>query len=242
MPINAKNKPGCPCCQCECANGTLYPKFTRIKVVISGLQASYDYLFEAPTADVNVLGRYRGTLSGLDGCNGSWFFDIDHTEANCIYDDPENPTQSPVIQEVEITNEWTLEDAYYSDCSGSATPTSDSETIYAAIGLGKLQASYFLADITLTTVWSGQLRGCQVVACENDFNPTQNGSLNPIPKNTLPNGPNTSAQHCSNGKIWLAVARYDPNLETGDPFICGDYEVEGASYIEAGTISVELLA
>jgi hypothetical protein len=31
-------------------------------------------------------------------------------------------------------------------------------------------------------------------------------------------------------------------VESGDPFACGNYDFEGASYIEAGTISVELLA
>jgi hypothetical protein len=94
MPINAKNKPGCPCCQCECDNGTLYPKFTRIKVVISGLQATYNWLIEVDVGTPGVIGRIRGSVTGADDLNGSYFFDIDHTEENCIYDDPENPTQS----------------------------------------------------------------------------------------------------------------------------------------------------
>ena len=240
MAINAKNKPGCPCCQCECADGTLYPKFTRIKVVISGLQASYDYLYETGVGIPGIVGRIRGTVTGLDECNGSWFFDIDHTEDNCIYDDPENPTQSAVNQEVEFYNDWEVEETYYTDCTTTGTGSTGSEIITAFIGVGKIAASYFNAGISASGGVT-QLRGCQAVACENDFDPTQNGSFNPIPTNSLPDGPATTSQYCSNGKLWLSVAKIT-GTETGDPFVCGDYEFEGASYIEAGTISVELLA
>lgn len=241
MAINAKNKPGCPCCQCECENGELYQKFTRIKVVISGLQASYDWLLETAVGIPGVIGRIRGTVTGLDECNGSWFFDIDHTEDNCIFDDPENPTQSPVNQEVEIYNDWEVEETYSGLCVSYGAGGTGSEIMTVLIGVGKLQASYFLASIATSGGFNTQLRGCQAVACENDFNPTQNGSFNPIPTNTLPDGPATSSQYCSNGKLWLSVAKI-AGTETGDPFVCGDYEFEGASYIEAGTITVELLA
>ena len=241
MPLNLNNKPGCPCCQCECANGTLYPKFTRIKVTISGLQASYDWLLETGVGIPGVLGRIRGVLTGLDECNGTYFFDIDHTEENCIYDDPENPTQSPVVQEVEVYNDWETEETYLTDCTTTGGSSVGSEIITVTIGVGKIAASYFLADITATGVFNTQLRGCQALACENDFDPTQNGSFSPIPKNTLPDGPATSSQYCSGGKIWLSVAKI-AGAETGDPFNCGDYEFEGASYIEAGTILAELLA
>jgi hypothetical protein len=242
MPINAKNKPGCPCCQCECDNGTLYPKFTRIKVVISGLQAAYDWLIEVDVGTPGVIGRIRGSVTGADDLNGSYFFDIDHTEENCIYDDPENPTQSPVNQEFEIYNDWEVEETYLTDCSNpNASTTTGSEIMTVLIGVGKLQASYFLASIASSNSFGGLMAGCQAVACENDFDPTQNGSFSPIPTNNLPNGPATSSQYCSNGKIWLAPVKI-AGVESGDPFACGDYEFEGASYIEAGTITVELLA
>jgi hypothetical protein len=238
MPINAKNKPGCPCCQCQCENGELYPKFTRIKVVISGLQASYDFVSQYQF--IGGTTKREGTVTGLDALNGSHFFDIDHTEENCIYDDPENPVQSQGSVDFEIYYDYE-DESFLTNCTPVGT-TTGSLIGTATIGLGKIAASYFLATIVVNDFTDTQLRGCQAVACENDFNPTQNGSFSPIPANILPDGPATTDQYCSNGKIWLSVEDGPFSGNDGDSIYCSSATVVGADYIEAGTITVELLA
>jgi hypothetical protein len=207
--------------------------------VISGLQASYSF-----SSEILLIGgvvHRTGTLTGLDGLNGSHFFDIDHTEENCIYDDPENPVQSQGSVDFEIYYDY-QDDSYPDPCGSIASTATGSLIGTATVALGKIAASYFLATVVVNDFSNTQLRGCQAVACENDFNPTQNGSFSPIPTNTLPNGPSTSSQYCSNGKIWLAPNKVPFTAEDGDDFLCAPGEWVGASYIEAGTITVELLA
>jgi hypothetical protein len=206
--------------------------------VISGLQASYNFVSQYQFIGGTI--KREGTVTGLDALNGSHFFDIDHTEENCIYDDPENPTQSPVNQEFEIYYDYE-DETYLTNCTLVAT-TTGSLIGTAIVGVGKIAASYFLASVVVNDFSDTQLRGCQAVACENDFNPTQNGSFSPIPTNVLPDGPATSSQYCSNGKIWLSVEDGPFSGNDGSAINCSAATVLGSDYIEAGTITVELLA
>lgn len=193
MPINAKNKPGCPCCQCECADGTLYPKFTRIKVTISGLKSSYTWKSGKVEASGGTIAT--STITGLDDVNGTHFFDIDHTEENCV--DEEAYPISP------ITTQFTAERAYEEvtyDGSCNVTGTlSGTETIYFDITITKDGPTFFAISAGIspgpgTPETTFDLVGCQDLACENDFDATIDAG-----------GTKGGGTPCSDGKF---VVRY----------------------------------
>lgn len=172
MAINAKNKPGCPCCQCECENGELYPKFTRIKVTISGLKASYTWkngVVYSPGGGTIAT----STVTGLDDINGTHFFDIDHTEANCV--DEEAYPISPTIVTFEAERAYE-EVTYDENCDVTGT-LSGTETIYFDITITKDGPAFFSIGAQVSggmgTPQTGfDLVACQELACENDFDAT----------------------------------------------------------------------
>jgi hypothetical protein len=172
MPINAKNKPGCPCCQCECDDGTLYPQFTRIKVTISGLKSSYTWkngVVYSPGGGTIAT----STITGLDEINGTHFFDIDHTEGNCV-DETAYPI-SPTIVEFEAERAYE-EVSYDGDCNETGT-ISGTETVYFSISVQKDGPTFFSIAAQMSpgpgTPETGfDLVACQDLACDNDFDAT----------------------------------------------------------------------
>lgn len=193
MPINAKNKPGCPCCQCECADGTLYPKFTRIKVTISGLKSSYTWKSGKVEASGGTIAT--STFTGLDDINGTHFFDIDHTPENCV--DEEAYPISPTIALFEVSREWE-EVTYDGDCDVVGT-LSGIETAYFAITIFKDSPTFFSIgagmkpeETNYETTFS--VDACQELACENDFDATVSAGTE-----------NADGAPCSDGQF---VVRY----------------------------------
>lgn len=172
MAINAKNKPGCPCCQCECESGELYPKFTRIKVTISGLKASYTWkngVVYSPGGGTIAT----STITGLDDINGTHFFDIDHTEDNCV-DESAYPI-SPIT--TQFTAERSYEEVTYDGSCNVTGTLSGTETIYFDITVTKDGPTFFAISASISpgpgTPETGfDLVGCQDLACENGFDAT----------------------------------------------------------------------
>lgn len=260
MPINAKNKPGCPCCQCECADGTLYPKFTRIKVVISGLPASYSYTvaydFEGTlrwgSLDA-VGGKYfygTITINGLDDLNGTHFFDVPHTPENCLeQEDYETGLIDSVLFDF-IDGSHSM-DAYTDTCEYLATVDD------AWYGQGKIELYRFADErwrIKLSFEYEQTsdldyqflrrqyfLYGCQNLGCGNDFDATQDLTFDFLPDdgsnyNTGLDCDNTQKK-CNTGKIWGNTG--DPiNYEYIDE--CDFDPMPNDCLVEHGTISAEI--
>ena len=194
MPLNLNNKPGCPCCQCECADGTLYPKFTRIKVTISGLKSSYTWkngVVYNPGGGTIAT----STVTGLDDINGTHFFDIDNTPENCI-DEDAYPI-SPTIVLFEVSREFE-EVSYDENCDVTGT-LSGTEIAYFAITITKDGPSFFSIGAYMkpeeTDYQTGfDVSACQELACENDFDATVSAGTE-----------NADGSPCSDGQF---VVRY----------------------------------
>ena len=239
MPINAKNKPGCPCCQCECSDGTLYPKFTRIKVTISGLKSSYTWkngvVYPFPTVGGVIA---TSTFTGLDDINGTHFFDIDHTPENCV-DEGAYPI-SPTIALFEVSRDYE-EVTYDENCDVIGT-LSGTEIAYFAITITKDGPSFFSIGAYMKPEESDyqtgfDLSACQELACENDFDATVSAGTE-----------NADGEPCSDGQF---VVRYcGTGLRSVYPYnqcsggtYCGETVADDNYTDDAGaTIFAEILA
>jgi len=211
-----KNKPGCPCCDCDCPDdGPSYPKFSLIRIVISGLSASYDYYNETQY-DFGLVQTHEGTVTGLDAANGTYLIreELEATmNAGCIVDDEESYPISVYEEEFTLYYTETLTQYPNFDCDPdvpsppTVTVVLYEETFYLRVDkMGPHWYSVQLSGVGLGD-GSGGLRGflvsgCQVFACENNFDASTDGTLTTTQRQHVlasEGGPH----ECSDGDIYF---------------------------------------
>lgn len=244
MSIRKKNNPGCPCCFCTCPDEvTEYQRFTRFRIEISGLAASYDYYNETQW-DFGWVQTHEGTVTGLDAANGTYIIEYDSANAGCIVDDP-GASYAVIIYEEIFTLYYTeTRTRYFNfDCDPDVPaelPEGVEEITYEVefkLVVTKEGEHWFRVQL-FTVNGRTLLSGCQVFACENGFDATQNGTLTDSQKehNAL-SFPDIDGELCSDGDIWFTPFSFSTNATST---ICGvarefaDMEIVGA--IAAETI------
>jgi hypothetical protein len=238
MGINAKNKPGCPCCQCTCPDGeTLYPKANKIKIEISGLADSHSFV--SYEAAIGGFYEYIGDVTGISDLNGTYFVDIDVTEENCIDDDIEPSPSQEVIGQVTVNYE---KSTYATgDCNdpnrtpvGTITETHLVDVTLTVTKIGPSAFSILLASNEY--IW---IKAFSLLGCENDFNSAQKGSFTSYDYNLTT--PSTSdIEQVKDGEdqeIWLAPFLLD--TENDGNTVC-DITFSGSDYLLAGSFKTYL--
>ena len=183
-----KNKPGCPCCDCTCPDdGPSYPKFSTIRIVISGLDASYDYYNESQ-GDLGSVRTHEGTVTGLDAANGTYLIreELEATmNAGCIVDGEESyPIE---VYEEEFTLYFTETVETHEPVAPCDDPFDTTVILYEEtfrLVVTKEGPHWYLVRLfgfgladPEGDLFGFGLSGCQVFACENNFDAATNGTL-----------------------------------------------------------------
>jgi hypothetical protein len=225
-----KNKPGCPCCDCTCPDeGPSYPKFSTMRIVISGLAASYDYYNESQW-DFGQVQTHDGTVTGLDAVNGTYIISSELGEtlnAGCI-DDSNTSYPILVYEEEFILYHTDSRTRYFNfDCDpdpGQPFPPVTATVEYEnEIHLRVWKEADHRYRVTLTgqgtpQVTGGEmlLSGCQNFACENNFDATTDGTLGPSVRDHSIDG--AGPWPCSDGDIWFVPFSFS---DESSSTICG---------------------
>lgn len=228
-----KNKPGCPCCACICPDEvTGYPRFSTMRIVISGLGASYDYYNEL--SGIFSTRTHDGTVTGLDAANGTYILrsELEATmNVGCVVDGEES---YPVgVYEEEFTLYYTEEITTYPLGGPCDTPLDTTVILYeVTFRLQVLKEGPHWYSVRLFTVNNpALLSGCQAFACENNFDATTDGTLTDSQKEHNEfSFPDIAGELCSDGDIWFTPFSFSTNASST---ICGvgrvfaDMEVVG---------------
>lgn len=259
MAINAKNKPGCPCCQCECGNGELYPKFTRIKVTISGLPASYSISYGYDFSGDALYGTYTAsglkywfgtfTIGGLDDLNGTHFFDVPNGEDNCL--EQEGYETGLIDTKVFdfIDRSYSL-DFYESDCDFSLN---ENDAWYAQVRIElyrfadeRYRVKLVFEDEAAPDLLeeskrqSYELRACQNLGCGNDFDATKNLTFSQLPDD----GSNINEYDCDNVPTYCKDGNILGFIGIGDLYVpledCAFNSKADDCFVDHGNILAEI--
>ena len=244
-----KNKPGCPCCTCQCPDdGPEYPRFSTIRVEISGLGSSYDYYNETFSGFGTVI-THEGTVTGLDAANGTYLIVAELEPGlnfGCIVDGDE--TYPVLVYEEEFTLYYTETVTSYPnfDCDPTVPfhPTVTVITYEETFKLTVTKEGDHWYKVALYGAGAGApgggllgflVTGCQVFACENNFDASTDGTLTDSQRLHLQvseGGP----VPCSDGDIYFTPFGYsDESTST----ICGRGR-EFADVDIVGTIAANL--
>ena len=219
-----KHGPGCPCCFCLCPdNETEYESFIRIRVEISGLAASYDYYNQLP----GILPAVRditGEMTGLDTINGTHIFDVeDALTGGCVSDAETTYPWVVAFTDFEVDFSELVIEYIQSDCSDDPPPAAYLNGYKADIRLSVIKEGEHWFRVQLAWLGTGgavylELSGCQVFACENSFDATQDGTLTDDQKTHGISYPDIEDELCSAGDIWLSPLGFATN---SDSPLCG---------------------
>ena len=246
-----KHGPGCPCCFCVCPDEeTQYEPFSTIRIEIAGLESSYDYYNESQN-DLGFVRTHEGTVTGLDAANGTYIIraELEATlNAGCVADDEES---YPVgLYEEEFTLEYTETLTQYPnfDCDPT-NPFPPTVTVIVYEVTFKLLVTkegphWFRVQLLglgpgYGTAGAGGmlLSGCQVFACENGFDATQDGTLTDSQKEHNEfSFPDIEGELCSEGDIWFSPFSFSTNATST---ICGRAR-EFADMEIVGTIAANI--
>jgi len=229
-----KNKPGCPCCACLCPDEvTGYAKFATMRIEISGLAESYDYYNETQ-GDLGVARTHEGTVTGLDAANGTYILrsELEETmSAGCIVDGEES---YPVgVYEEDFTLYYTETVTTYEPVAPCDDPLDTTVILYEVnFKLQVLKEGPHWYSVRLFTVNSpAQLSGCQVFACENNFNAETDGTLTDSQKEHNEfSFPDIAGELCSDGDIWFTPFSFETNATStvcGVSRVFADMEIVG---------------
>jgi hypothetical protein len=242
-----KNKPGCPCCDCTCPDdGPSYPKFSTIRIVISGLDASYDYYNESQW-DFGQVQTHDGTVTGLDAANGTFLIreELEATmNAGCIVDGEESYPIAVYEEEFTLYDTATRTRYYNFDCD-PAVPAAPFDPVVETINydrpfylrVTKEGAHWYKVRLIGTGAGLGtggeggmKLTGCQVFACENNFDAATDGTLSDDQKEHGLGFDEAEAELCSDGDIWFSPFSFSTNATStvcGVSRVFADMEIVG---------------
>jgi hypothetical protein len=248
-----KNKPGCPCCLCQCPDeGIEYPKFSLIRIEISGLAASYDYYNESQW-DFGQVETHDGVAEGLDAANGTYLIreELEATmNAGCI--DDANTSYPIGVYEEDFTIYFTETRTRYwnfdcepDDPGDPFPPDVDVVTYEREVKLQVLKEGAHWYSVRLFGLGAGlgtggaggmKLSGCQVFACENNFDAATDGTLTDSQKEHGISFDEAATELCSDGDIWFSPFTFSDNSSST---VCGIGRVFADMEI-VGTITATL--
>ena len=217
-----KNKPGCPCCDCTCPDdGPSYPKFSTMRIVISGLAASYDYYNESQY-DFGLVQTHEGTVTGLDAANGTYLIreELEATmNAGCIVDGEESYPIGVYEEEFTLYYTETLTQYPNFDCD-PAVPFPPAVTVItyevAVTLLVTKEGPHWYKVQFFTILNPALLSGCQVFACENNFLADTDGTLTDFQR--LHDIDSAGPWPCSDGDIWFTPFAFS---DESSSTVCG---------------------
>ena len=212
-----------------------------MRIVISGLAASYDYYNEL--GDVGGIETYEGTAEGLDAANGTYIIrsELEATmNVECI--DDTNQSYPILVYEEEFTIYYTQTNTFYNnfDCDpvNPDVPVVTETTYERTFTLVVTKEGDHYYKVRLSGIDGDMLlSGCQVFACENNFNAETDGTLTDFQKehNEL-SFPDIAGELCSDGDIWFTPLSYGSESEST---VCGRGR-EFADMAIVGTITATL--
>jgi hypothetical protein len=235
-----KHGPGCPCCFCVCPdNETEYESFGRVRVEISGLAASYEYYNQWPGI-IPAVFDITGELTGLDAINGTHIFNVeDALTGSCVSDEETTYPWVVAFTDFEVDFSELIIEYFQGDCSDDPPPAAYLNEYSVTIRLAVIKEGEHWFRVQLA--WIGgtpasdiEISGCQVLACENAFDATQDGTLTDDQKTHGISYPDIEDELCSAGDIWLSPFGYSSDSESP---ICGTTGRVFADMEVVGTIA-----
>jgi hypothetical protein len=158
----------CGCCApCVCLDdpeqsGRDFSGTPTVKVVVTGLPSTISFSYvrvrNSPFEFVNTITIV--TLDGLDALNGTYFFEMQKTESNCLINDPQNETFS-----IDVTV-----DTY--TVGPGASPCTPSLAISNTFGSNAtVNGNAFQARVDFPGASNYSARGDQDVTCQDNYIP-----------------------------------------------------------------------
>jgi len=164
-------------------------------------------------------------MTGLDAINGTHTFNVeDALIGGCVSDAETTYPWLVAFTDFEVDFSELVIDYIQSDCSDDPPPAAYLNEYKADIRLSVTKEGDHWFRVQLAWLGTGgavhlELSGCQVFACENAFDATQDGTLTDFQKmhNQLA-FPDTAGESCSEGNIWLSPLGFSDNASSP---LCG---------------------
>lgn len=227
---------GCGCCKCSCSGGGESRKFANtptVKVVVSGLPASYEWSQELKDPIFGAEGDRATTVEGLHLFNGTYFSEAEKTTGDCIdfYGTLSLAPSSSTITETRVSRG-------YPDSSGCYTGLPDTVTsnITTSFSVTTWDNDSFRVNFTASHAGYFLVQGTSFAACKDDFDASLSVETFEVgvsgPGLTGPGSFGSATKNSSEQKIWLG--RTGSSLNRCLP-------VESYIVVEIGSLTVEVL-
>jgi hypothetical protein len=156
-------------------------------------------------------------LTGLDAINGTHIFNVeDALTGSCVSDDETTYPWVVAFTDFDVDFSELIIEYIQGDCSDDPPPAAYLNEYSVTIRLAVIKEGEHWFRVQLA--WIGgtpasdiEISGCQVLACENSFDATQDGTLTDDQKTHGISYPDIEDELCSAGDIWLSPFGYSTN-------------------------------